>query len=221
MLTTIPTPHAASYPERHLSPRDKLLRGLKAYRRRMRFTLTLLLLVLPGLTGLQTAAAHATIVLGHFEVLPERPAANTPLELRLRLEDPTQVPVQDAVVFADLTPVAQPKADPVRAEFSETQTPGTYKATTTLAKLGAYRVVLRDQTYRQEEARATLSEPLRVGGPNAAQDFNFPPTATGSAGWRTWLLWLLGLPLVAALLVTVLVLTRDDEKTKPAKSGSS
>ena len=120
-------------------------------------------LLLP-VTGLQTAAAHATIVLGHLEVLPEHPATNTPLELRLRLEDPTQVPIQDAVVFADLSPAGQPKAEPVRAEFSETQTPGTYAATTTLAQPGPYQIVLRDQTYRQEEARATLSEPLRVGG---------------------------------------------------------
>ena len=200
-------------------------------------TLLTLLLALPA-TGLQTAAAHATIVLGHFEVLPERPAEGAPLQLRLRLEDPTQVPIQDAVVFADLRPAGQPDAEPVRAEFSETQTPGIYEATTTLAQPGPYRIVLRDQTYRQEEATATLTQPLRIGSPstasntalntasnntaqaNPAQDFNFPPTATGSAGWRTWLLWLLGLPIVAALLVTVLVLTRGDgdkPSTEPGK----
>ena len=194
----------------------------------MRFTLLTLLSVLAGLTGLQTAAAHATIVLGHFEVLPERPAEGAPLQLRLKLEDPTQVPIQDAVVLADLRPVRRPHAEPTRAEFSETQTPGTYEATATLAQPGPYRIVLRDQTYRQEEATATLAEPLRIGnsGParaNSAQDFNFPPTATGSAGWRTWLLWLLGLPIVAALLVTVLVLTRgNNEETKKAtKSGKA
>lgn len=185
----------------------------------MRFTLTLFMLVLLGLTEIQTAAAHATLVLGHLEVLPERPAESAPLELRLRLEDPTQVPIQDAAVFADLRPMGQPDAEPVRAEFSETQTPGTYEATATLARPGPYRVVLRDQTYRQEEATATLTEPLRVGGANTAQDFNFPPTATGSAGWRTWLLWLLGLPLVAALLVTVLVLTRGGGDKPSPESG--
>ena len=191
----------------------------------MRLTLLTLMLVLAGLTGLQTAAAHATIVLGHFEVLPQRPAEGAPLELRLKLEDPTQVPIQDAVVLADLKPVGQPDAEPIRAEFSETQTPGTYEATATLAQPGPYRIVLRDQTYRQEEATATLAKPLRVGGANnapnnPAQDFNFPPTATGSAGWRTWLLWLLGLPIVAALLVTVLVLTRGGETTKTSEQAT-
>ncbi len=193
---------------------------------------TLLSLVLLGLAGtLQTAAAHATIVLGHLEVAPARPAEGAPLTLRLRLEDPTQVPTEDAVVFAELRPArssaAQPAAEPVRAEFSETATPGIYEAKTTLAQTGPYRILLRDQTYRQEEATAALTEPLRIGGANPAQDFNFPPTATGSAGWQTWLLWLIGLPLVAALLVTVLVLTRGDGKAsgeppeKPAPGRTS
>lgn len=183
---------------------------------------TLFLLILLGLTGTHTAAAHATIVLGHFEVEPARPAEDAPFTLRLRLEDPTQVPIEDAVVFAELRPAQNAEvqnanaqsteAEPIRAEFAETSTAGVYEGTVSSLQPGPYRVLLRDQTYRQEEANATLSEPLRVGGPNPAQDFNFPPTATGSAGWRTWLLWLIGLPIVAALLVTVLVLTRGDDK---------
>ena len=180
---------------------------------------TSFLLVLLAFAGISAASAHATIVLGHFEVLPARPAADTPLTLRLGLEEPTQVPIQDAVVFAELRPSQNPAAAPVRAEFSET-TPGIYEATATLPRAGTYRVLLRDQTYRQEEATATLSQPLRVGGANPAQDFNFPPTATGSAGWRSWLLWLIGLPLVAALLVTALVLTRGDPDGKAAKTST-
>ncbi|CAA9572079.1 MAG: hypothetical protein AVDCRST_MAG86-1859 [uncultured Truepera sp.] len=166
--------------------------------------------------GLSTASAHATLVLGHFEVTPARPAADVPITLELRLEDPTQVPVQDAVVLAELRPAAQPEAKPLRAEFTETETAGVYRAAATLPRAGAYRVRLRDQTYRQEEADATLGAPLRVGAPNKPQTFVFPPTATGSAGWRAWLLWLIGLPVVAALLVTVLVLTRGDEKPQGA-----
>ncbi len=163
---------------------------------------------------LPLASAHATLVLGRFTVTPARPAADAPLTLRLQLEDPTQVPVEDAYVFAELRPADAPDAVPVRAEFEETSTPGVYEVTATLEEAGPYRVLLRDQTYRQEEAQAALTEPLRVGGPNTApntaQDFNFPPTATGAAGLRTWLLWLIGLPVAAALLVTVLVLTRGD-----------
>lgn len=165
---------------------------------------------------LSAASAHATLVLGQFEVTPAAPTANTPVTFRLSLEDPTRVPIQDAAVFAELRPAGRPEAEPIHAEFTETGTAGVYRADATLPRAGAYRVSLRDQTYRQEEARATLENPLRVGGSNKPQNFNFPPTATGSVGWRTWLLWLLGLPIVAALLVTVLVLTRGDEKPQGA-----
>ncbi len=183
---------------------------------------TLLMLILLGLTGTHTAAAHATIVLGHLEVQPARPAAGVPFTLRLKLEDPTQVPIEAAVVFAELQPAWSPDAEPVRAEFTETDTAGVYEGAVAPLQPGPYRVLLRDQTYRQEEANAPLSEPLRVGSANPAQDFNFPPAATGAAGWRTWLLWLIGLPLVAALLVTVLVLTRGNGETPgkvPANSA--
>lgn len=166
------------------------------------------------LWSLNTAAAHATLVLGQLEVIPGRPTAAAPFSLQLTLTDPTQVPVQDALVFAELRPEAQPDADPVRADFAETDA-GVYRAETELPRAGAYMVVLRDQTYRQEEATAPLESPLRVGAPNEAQGFVFPPTATGASGWRTWLLWLVGLPVVAALLVTVLVLTRGAEPHEP------
>ena len=164
--------------------------------------------------ALPLASAHASLVLGRFAVTPARPAADAPLTLSLQLEDPTQVPVEDAYVFAELRPENAPDAAPVRAEFKETGTAGVYEVTATLQNPGPYRVLLRDQTYRQEEAQAALTEPLRVGGPNTAQDFVFPPTATGAAGLRTWLLWLIGLPVAAALLVTVLVLTRGDPQNK-------
>ena len=164
---------------------------------------------------LGTAAAHATLVLGQLEVIPARPTAAAPFSLELTLTGPTQVPVQDAVVVAELRPEAQPDADPIRADFSETDA-GVYQAETDLPRAGAYEVVLRDQTYRQEEATARLETPLHVGAPNETQGFVFPPTATGASGWRTWLLWLIGLPVVAALLVTVLVLTGKEEKPQGA-----
>ena len=36
--------------------------------------------------------------------------------------------------------------------------------------------------------------------------FLFPPTATGPQGIATWLIWLIGLPLVVGAIVTVMVL---------------
>lgn len=168
------------------------------------------------LCGTGGALAHATLVLGQFEVTPENPGPGSPLTLEISLMDPTQVPVQDAVVFAELRPVGAPEAEPVRAEFAETETAGRYRSQTELPRAGAYNVLLRDQTYRQEEATARLETPLQMGAVNPEQGFVFPPTAIGAAGWRTWLLWLIGLPVVAALLVTVLVLTRgSDTPDKP------
>lgn len=183
---------------------------------RLLFTVLFTVLLLCGTGG---ALAHATLVLGQFEVLPENPTPSTPLTLEISLMDPTQVPVQDAHVSAELRPVGAPEAEPVRAEFAETETAGRYRSQTELPRAGAYNVLLRDQTYRQEEASARLETPLRVGAANAAQGFVFPPTAVGAAGWRTWLLWLVGLPVVAALLVTVLVLTRgSDASDKPQRA---
>lgn len=166
--------------------------------------------------SLSTAAAHATLVLGQLEVIPTQPTASAPFNLQLTLTDPTQVPVQDALVMAELRPEGQPYAAPVRADFAETDTAGVYRAETELPQTGSYGVLLRDQTYRQEEATARLETPLHVGAPNHAQGFILPPTTTGGTGWRTWLLWLIGLPVVAALLVTVLVLTRGEKKPQGA-----
>lgn len=173
-----------------------------------------ILLLLSG--ALSTATAHATLVLGQFEMTPARPTAGAPVTFRLELSDPTQVPIQDAYIFAELRPAGQPDAAPLRAEFSETETAGVYRAETELPQAGTYEVVLRDQTYRQEEARVRLEAPLRVGRDNEAQGFTFPPTATGGTSWRAWLLWLIGLPVVAAVFVTVLVLTRGDETPQEA-----
>ena len=173
-----------------------------------------MLLFFAGL--LNTAAAHATLVLGQFAVTPARLTVGERVTFQLELSDPTQVPIEDAYVIAELRSAGQPDAAPLRAEFSETETAGIYRAEAELPRAGAYEVVLRDQTYRQEEARVRLETPLRVGASNEPQGFTIPPTATGGASWRAWLLWLIGLPIVAAVFVSVLVLTRDGETPQGA-----
>ena len=167
------------------------------------------------------ASAHATLVLGALTSEPAAPRPGRPFSLGLELVDPIQVPVEDAWVLAEFRPQGAPAGtEPVATRFEETETAGVYRAQVSLPERGAYTLLLRDQTYRQEEAQAALTEPLRVGGPNTAQDFVFPPTATGAAGLRTWLLWLIGLPVAAALLVTVLVLTRGDPQGKKAEEAA-
>ncbi len=149
------------------------------------------------------ALAHATIVLGTLSLEPNPPQPGSQIRFRLEMIDPTQVPIEDAVVRIDVTPTARGAA--VTATFDETA-PGIYEATLVLPQGGEYALLMRDQTFRQEEAQAKLLLNLD----NAAVDpipFVFPPTVTASNNLATWLVWLIGLPLVAGVVVTVLVLT--------------
>ena len=170
------------------------------------------------------AFAHATLVLGRLTSDPAAPRPGQPFTLRLELVDPTQVPVEDAWVLAEFRPEAAPGGtEPVTTRFEETETAGVYRARVSLPERGAYTLLLRDQTYRQEEAQAELA--LRVGQrtPPEGLSFIFPPTATGPQSLRTWLLWLVGLPVLAGLAVTMLVLTRepgDAAKAPPPSPGA-
>lgn len=165
--------------------------------------------------------AHATVVFGTLTVEPNPPPANVPIVLDLFLEDPTGTPVEDAIVRAEWTPVtadpvtpdpetaAEPGTDGfaeplVEAEFSEVE-PGRYRAEVVVPVAGSFQVLLRDQTFRQEEATQIVSLDIGTGDRVAAIDFLLPPTATGG-GLAAWLLWLVAIPLVAGIVVTILVL---------------
>lgn len=155
------------------------------------------------------AFAHATLVLGALASDPAAPRPGRPFALSLELMGPTQVPVEDAWVLAEFRPAGAPaSAAPVSARFEESATGGRYETRITLPKPGAYTLLLRDQTYRQEEARTELT--FNVGRATRPEDlaFVFPPTATGPQSLGVWLAWLIGLPLLAGVAVTVLVLTR-------------
>ncbi|MFO7545500.1 MAG: hypothetical protein R6W77_08410 [Trueperaceae bacterium] len=164
-----------------------------------------------------TVLAHATLVLGTLEVTPDPPLPGAPLELRIRLEDPGLVAVEDALVRVEFRPLGEavPGAgNATEAEvgpalagsdpFRETD-PGAYRARVTAPPAGTYTVTVRDTTFRQEEAIANVQLGI---GPTAvgAVPFVLPPTATGPRSALTWVLWLVGVPLAAGILVTVLVL---------------
>jgi hypothetical protein len=154
-----------------------------------------------------SALAHATPVLGTVTTAPTPPAASAPFTLSLRLLDLTQVPVEDARVLAEFRRSGE--AAPVSARLEETGTAGVYETTLELPQEGGYTLLLRDQTYRQEEAQATLR--FSVGRvPAQPLEFVFPPTATGSGVW-TWIGFLIGLPLAVAGVVTALVILRGGE----------
>lgn len=163
------------------------------------------------LASVNGVSAHATLVRGALVMLPDSPQANAPFRLRLGLLDPNEAPVQDAVVSAQFR--ARGESDVVEARFTETRDAGIYESSAiVLARPGNYQLLLRDQTYRQEEARAEVA--FRVGGetPKESYIFVFPPTATGGQGVGTWLLYVVLLPVVAAAIVTFWVLSRPIQK---------
>lgn len=161
------------------------------------------------LASAQLSLAHATVVFGSVVSEPSPPLPSTPIALTLELVDLTQVPVEDAWVLAEFRKEGSSEtAPPISARFEESDIKGTYRAEVTLPDAGAWQLLLRDQTFRQEEARATLT--FLVGEENDPNDlsFIFPPTATGPSNLTAWLVWLVVVPLVAAGVVTVIVLTR-------------
>ena len=182
--------------------------------RRLRARRLALLLAL--LLGCGAALAHATAVFGTLSSTPAAPRPGEAFTLRLELLDPSGAPVEDALVLAEFRAAPEGAAPAggegapaaANATFAETATPGVYETRLELPAAGEYVLVLRDQTFRQEEVRAELrvllsEEPLF---PEGANGFLFPPTATTPRSIGTWLLWVVGVPILAGLVVTVLVL---------------
>jgi hypothetical protein len=167
-----------------------------------RFALGVLTLVAQLATSL--ALAHATIVFGTVTSDPAPPTPDAVTTLRLEMVDPVDAPVEDAVVFVEATPPGggEPR---VSDRFAEPE-PGVYRTELVLDAPGAWTLLFRDQTFRQEEARATLQVTVGAGGTDEPLSFLFPPTATGPQGIGTWLLWLIGLPVAAGAIVTIMVL---------------
>ncbi|MBS3968157.1 MAG: FixH family protein [Truepera sp.] len=158
--------------------------------------------------------AHAFVVIGTLSATPQTPQAGEPFTLLLTLEDPTRTPVPRAVVFAEFRPAEQPEAVPIRADFAEIS-PGTYQATLSLPTAGSWTILMRDQTYPQEETNAELTFLVGEAANPEALTFIFPPTVVPPENLWAWLGWLIGLPLLAAVVVTVLVL-----RSKPAAKAA-
>ena len=174
----------------------------------------LLTLVLLGAFFVSAALAHATLVLGTVSSTPATPQPGEDFTLNLTLEDPIGVAVEDAVVYAEFRPPGAPlESEPVREVRLEETSAGAYSAVLSLPNAGGWNLFLRDQTFRQEEATANLI--FAVGNTDAAssQSFVFPPTATGPANIWTWLGWLIGLPVIAAV-------GRDRARTEQAVKKS-
>lgn len=173
------------------------------------------------------AMAHATLVFGSMRVEPDPPPPGTAFTLTLTLEDPSLAPVEDAVVFVEVRPMPwagaappSPATEPVelppplRAERLVETEPAVYRAEFVLPANDTYHLLVRDQTFQWEEANASVVLPL-LGAPVGELPFILPPTQVAPRSLWTWILWLVGLPLLAGVVVTLLVL-----RSRPAAGGS-
>ena len=173
---------------------------------------TLLMVIFFGLAA-QFASAHATLVLGNVTIDPNPPVLNEKVRLTVIMTDPILVPIEDAILKAELT--SSVSNDTIAIELFENEVPGIYLGALTFTSPGVYSLLLRDQTFRQEEASATLELTIGTGEPIEPITFVFPPTATSSRTISTWLIWLVGIPTIVALIVTAVVVftnRRPEEK---------
>lgn len=170
------------------------------------------LLLLLALT-LTEVSAHAFFVTGVITTTPTPAPVGEEFVLQINMTDPSGAPVEDAIVAAEFSKDGNTQ----RFEFFPSSVPGLYSANVTLPSEGTYSVLLRDTTYRQEEARATIEFALGPDQPDSVA-FIFPPTQTGSNNLSTWLIWVIGVPVVAGIVVTVLVLMNTKDKTGEQES---
>jgi hypothetical protein len=175
-------------------------------------------MALAAATLLSVAAAHATIVFGTVTSEPTPPTPDRVTSLRLEMVDPVDAPVEDAVVFVEATPPSG--GEPLVSDRFAEPEPGVYRTELALDQPGAWTLLFRDQTFRQEEARATLQVMVGTDGTDEALSFIFPPTATGPQGIGTWLLWLIGLPVAAGAIVTIMVLRGGQPDPAPEEEPS-
>jgi len=178
-----------------------------------------------------SAAAHATLVIGTLSFSPDPAAGATELVATLVLEDPGLIEVEDAVVSLEVRPLDESGTVPEANGHPDTEpvfvsdrlpepTPGTYAIALPTPEPGTYVLTVKDRTYRQEEAVANLVVTFTADATIGEHPFVLPPTATGTVTLGTWLIWLLGVPLLAGALVTILVLRGGQRDVEEAAAGS-
>lgn len=190
----------------------------------MRRALTLTLVLAASVT-----LAHPMLVIGEVRFDPDPPVPGEMAAAVLTLQDTSLTEVEDAVVFLELrrgspaTEGDEPRSEPLlTTDRLEETSPGVYETTIEVPEPGSYTLSIRDRTYRQEEAIANV-ELIFDGDPVDFVPFVLPPTATGPASLGSWLIWLVGVPLLAGVVVTVLVLRsgRGGEGTNEDVTGAA
>lgn len=198
--------------------------------RHLPLTLALSLAALfPGLLGApQLARAHATLVIGDLQLTPDPPVPGEAVSVRISLVDPLLVAVEKALVRVEFREI-DPEDPFVPASITGTEAreflelpsvlgtdylpevdDGVYFGEFVAPEAGRYTVSVRDTTFRNEEAIANIG--VNIGqGVNGEVAFVLPPTPIAPSSLGTWLLWIIGIPLAAGLLVTFLALRRPAE----------
>ena len=186
------------------------------------------LLVLTFAALLGHVTAHATLVFGELTFAPDPVVPGSPFAISMTLEDPTLTPVEDAIVSLEFRPIdadAAPlptdgEVPPLRDVRLVETGPAVYTAEVDLPDPGRYQVRVRDRTFQWEEATASVVVVIDER-PLGVLPFVLPPTQVGPRGLTTWLLWLIGVPLVAGAVVTVLVLTSNRTDGGASPSGGT
>ena len=174
--------------------------------------------------GLGTAAAHGTLIRGSLTLAPDPPRPGQPMVLTIELANTRDNPVEGAKLAAVLTAEAPAGSGatvkPLTIPLQEYQEPyGTYRAELAAPTAGSYTLTVHDRTNPGEDT--TASVPLRIGGnvANGTRGFTFPGSAQGSSSVTTWLAWLIGVPLVVGIVVTILVRRSSQGPAEPDQGG--
>lgn len=198
--------------------------------------LCLLLLAGPGW-------AHQELLFATITTVPPAPEANEPFELRATITDSSRNSVNEVLLSARLHPApvgdnqngaergardggdgrrgdgsgdgaaAGAGAGPVeQTRLRATADSGSYRATLGGRPAGRYRLRIVELADGGEESAA--SGELVIGGDETTRlELVLPPSSGDGLG--AWLLWLVGLPLLAGVLITLLLLTgrgKGDER---------
>lgn len=182
------------------------------------------------LVGLASPAwAHATLVIGDLELSPDPPAPGETVSVTISLVDPLLVAVEKALVRVEFREI-DPEDPFVPASITGTEATeflelpsvlgtdylpevddGVYSGTFVAPAQGRYTVSVRDTTFRNEEAIANIG--VDIGGnANGVIAFVLPPTPIAPSSLGTWLLWIIGIPLAAGLLITFFALRKPAEE---------
>lgn len=194
--------------------------------------ISVLLLFVLAVAGLSsTARAHATLVIGDLVLSPDPPAAGEQVTVTISLVDPLLVAVEKALVRVEFREI-DPEDPRVPASITGTEATeflgfpavlgteylpevaeGVYEGTFVAPEDGRYTVSVRDTTFRNEEAIANIGVDIGSSA-NGEIAFVLPPTPIGPSSLTTWLIWIIGIPLAAGLLITFLALRKPAESAE-------